>query len=169
MSEVPGVFPGSAARLRDRACLAAWFTSESYVWFTAFWGCCRLPWLLGRMPAGLAAVLRLDPLLAPGAGPGGGPLHQLPRHLSHISRLVTVIGTAGHGRYRHAPGRLRCKPRFARRPVAERRIRLAYVGRTPHIPESALDELIEANMVYPVITWWHGGKAVSATVEILTL
>jgi excisionase family DNA binding protein len=57
-----------------------------------------------------------------------------------------------------AAERLRCKPRFTRRLVAERRIRFVYVGRTPHIPESAIDEYIEAHTVYPVVVRWRGGK-----------
>ena len=54
--------------------------------------------------------------------------------------------------------RLRRKPRFTRRLVAERRIRFVYVGRTPYIPESALAEYIETNTVYPVSLRWHAGK-----------
>jgi excisionase family DNA binding protein len=57
-----------------------------------------------------------------------------------------------------AAERLRCKPRFTRRLVAERRIRFVYVGRTPQIPESAIDEYIEAHTVYPVVVRWRGGK-----------
>jgi excisionase family DNA binding protein len=57
-----------------------------------------------------------------------------------------------------AAERLRCKPRFTRRLVAERRIRFTYVGRTPHIPESAIAEYIEAHMVYPVSVRWRAGK-----------
>ena len=57
-----------------------------------------------------------------------------------------------------AAERLRRKPRFARRLVAERRIRFVYIGRTPHIPESAVDEYIEEHMVYPVVVRWHAGK-----------
>ena len=54
---------------------------------------------------------------------------------------------------------LRRKPRFARRLVAERRIRFVYVGRTPHIPVTAIDEYIEAHTVQPVVVRWRGGKA----------
>lgn len=54
--------------------------------------------------------------------------------------------------------RLRRKPRFARRLVAERRIRFVYIGRTPHIPESAVGEYIEEHMVYPAVVRWHAGK-----------
>jgi excisionase family DNA binding protein len=57
-----------------------------------------------------------------------------------------------------AAERLRRKPRFTRRLVAERRIRFVYVGRTPHIPESAIDEYIEAHTVHPVALRWQGGK-----------
>ena len=42
--------------------------------------------------------------------------------------------------------------------MAERRIRFVYIGRTPHIPESAVDEYIEEHMVYPVVVRWHAGK-----------
>lgn len=54
---------------------------------------------------------------------------------------------------------LRATPRFMRRLIAERRIRFVYVGRTPHIPESAIAEYIEEHTVHPVIVRWHGGKA----------
>ena len=45
---------------------------------------------------------------------------------------------------------LNVKPRFARRLIAERRIRFTHVGRHVRIPESALRELITAGMVEPV-------------------
>jgi excisionase family DNA binding protein len=54
---------------------------------------------------------------------------------------------------------LRRKPRFARRLVSERLIRFVYVGRTPYIPASAVDEYIEAHTVEPVVVHWRGGKA----------
>ncbi len=53
---------------------------------------------------------------------------------------------------------LRSTPRFIRRLIAERRIRFVYVGRTPHIPESAITEYIEGHMVYPVTVTWRAGK-----------
>ena len=53
---------------------------------------------------------------------------------------------------------LRATPRFMRRLIAERRIRFVYVGRTPHIPESAVAEYIEQHTVHPVVVRWHGGK-----------
>jgi excisionase family DNA binding protein len=53
---------------------------------------------------------------------------------------------------------LRATPRFIRRLIAERRIRFVYVGRTPHIPESAIAEYIEEHTVRPVIVRWHAGK-----------
>jgi excisionase family DNA binding protein len=53
---------------------------------------------------------------------------------------------------------LRATPRFIRRLIAERRIRFVYVGRTPHIPESAIGEYIEERTVYPVAVRWHAGK-----------
>ncbi|HEY1818925.1 MAG TPA: excisionase family DNA-binding protein [Trebonia sp.] len=53
---------------------------------------------------------------------------------------------------------LRTTPRFIRRLIAERRIRFVYVGRTPHIPESAIAEYIEQHTVRPVAVRWHAGK-----------
>jgi excisionase family DNA binding protein len=53
---------------------------------------------------------------------------------------------------------LRATPRFIRRLIAERRIRFVYVGRTPHIPESAIIEYIEEHTVRPVGVRWHAGK-----------
>ena len=53
---------------------------------------------------------------------------------------------------------LRATPRFIRRLIAERRIRFVYVGRTPHIPESAIAEYIEEHTVYPVTVRWRAGK-----------
>ena len=46
--------------------------------------------------------------------------------------------------------RLGTSERFPRRLVAERRIRFVRVGRHVRIPESALDEMIEAGTVEPV-------------------
>jgi excisionase family DNA binding protein len=54
---------------------------------------------------------------------------------------------------------LRCKPRFIRRLIAERRIRFVYVGRTPHIPEGALAEYIAEHTINPVTIRWRAGKA----------
>jgi len=45
---------------------------------------------------------------------------------------------------------LNVKPRFARRLIAERRIRFTHVGRHVRIPESAVHEFIQAGMVQPV-------------------
>ena len=56
---------------------------------------------------------------------------------------------------------LNTKPRFARRLVAERRIRFTRVGRHIRIPESALREFIDAGTVEPVNVRWHAGKAVA--------
>jgi excisionase family DNA binding protein len=53
---------------------------------------------------------------------------------------------------------LRSTPRFIRRLIAERRIRFVYVGRTPHIPESAITEYIKGHTVYPVTVTWRAGK-----------
>ncbi|WP_300614584.1 helix-turn-helix domain-containing protein [Trebonia sp.] len=44
---------------------------------------------------------------------------------------------------------LNVKPRFARRLIAERRIRFTHVGRHVRIPESAVREFIKAGMVEP--------------------
>ena len=54
---------------------------------------------------------------------------------------------------------LRAKPRFIRRLIAERRIRFVYIGRTPHIPESAIAEYIAEHTVCPVAVRWRAGKA----------
>lgn len=45
---------------------------------------------------------------------------------------------------------LNVKPRFARRLIAERRIRYTHVGRHVRIPESAVRYMIEAGMVEPI-------------------
>jgi excisionase family DNA binding protein len=47
--------------------------------------------------------------------------------------------------------RLGTSERFPRRLVAERRIRFVRVGRHVRIPESAIDEMIEAGTVEPVV------------------
>jgi excisionase family DNA binding protein len=54
---------------------------------------------------------------------------------------------------------LRSTPRFIRRLIGERRIRFVYVGRTPHIPESAIADYIAEHTVHPVIVRWRAGKA----------
>ncbi len=54
---------------------------------------------------------------------------------------------------------LRATPRFIRRLIAERRIRFVYVGRTPHIPESAIADYIVEHTVHPVTVRWRAGKA----------
>jgi excisionase family DNA binding protein len=58
-----------------------------------------------------------------------------------VDRLLTV---------NEAAELLNVKPRFARRLIAERRIRFTHVGRHVRIPESAVRELIQAGMVEPV-------------------
>jgi excisionase family DNA binding protein len=71
---------------------------------------------------------------------------------------------AAHDRlltYEEAAAMLNTKPRFARRLVAERRIRFTRVGRHVRIPESAVREFIEAGMVEPVQVRWRAGKAVA--------
>jgi excisionase family DNA binding protein len=57
-----------------------------------------------------------------------------------IDRLLTL---------EEAAAALGTKPRFARRLVAERRIRFTRVGRHVRIPESALRAFINAGMVEP--------------------
>ena len=47
--------------------------------------------------------------------------------------------------------RLGTTERFPRRLVAERRIRFVRVGRHVRIPESAVDELIQAGTVEPIV------------------
>ena len=54
---------------------------------------------------------------------------------------------------------LRATPRFIRRLIAERRIRFVYVGRTPHIPQSAIAEYITEHTVHPITVHWRAGKA----------
>jgi excisionase family DNA binding protein len=54
---------------------------------------------------------------------------------------------------------LRATPRFIRRLIAERRIRFVYVGRTPHIPQSAIADYITEHTVQPVTVRWRAGKA----------
>jgi excisionase family DNA binding protein len=63
--------------------------------------------------------------------------------------------------YEEAAAMLNTKPRFARRLVAERRIRFTRVGRHVRIPESAVREFIDAGMVEPVQVRWRAGKAVA--------
>jgi excisionase family DNA binding protein len=63
--------------------------------------------------------------------------------------------------YEEAAAMLNTKPRFARRLVAERRIRFTRVGRHVRIPESAVRQFIEAGMVEPVQVRWRAGKAVA--------
>ncbi len=63
--------------------------------------------------------------------------------------------------YEEAAAMLNTKPRFARRLVAERRIRFTRVGRHVRIPESAVREFIDAGMVEPVQVHWRAGKAVA--------
>ena len=55
---------------------------------------------------------------------------------------------------------LRATPRFIRRLIAERRIRFVYVGRTPHIPESAIADYIDRAHRSPghrPLAWRKGG------------
>lgn len=56
---------------------------------------------------------------------------------------------------------LNTKPRFARRLVAERRIRFTHVGRYVRIPESAVREFIATGIVEPIDVRWRAGKAVA--------
>jgi excisionase family DNA binding protein len=66
-----------------------------------------------------------------------------------IDRLLTL---------EEAADLLGTKLRFARRLIAERRIRFTHVGRHVRIPESALYEFINAGMVEPM-TATRKGKA----------
>ena len=59
-----------------------------------------------------------------------------------VERLLTCVEVAD---------RLGTSERFPRRLVAERRIRFVRVGRHVRIPESAVDEMIEAGTVEPVV------------------
>jgi excisionase family DNA binding protein len=52
-------------------------------------------------------------------------------------------------------------PSFARRLVAERKIRFVRVGRHVRIPESALAEYIAAGTVQPVTAWAHRRRRAS--------
>lgn len=60
-----------------------------------------------------------------------------------VDRLLTVA---------EAAELLSTSERFPRRLVEERRIRFVRVGRHVRIPESALNEFIEAGLVEPVST-----------------
>jgi excisionase family DNA binding protein len=50
---------------------------------------------------------------------------------------------------------------FARRLIAERKIRFVRVGRHVRIPESALAEYIAASTVQPVTAWSHRRRRAS--------
>jgi excisionase family DNA binding protein len=52
-------------------------------------------------------------------------------------------------------------PRFARRLIAERRIRYVKIGRYVRIPESALIEFVDSSTVQPVAVRvrWRNGRA----------
>jgi excisionase family DNA binding protein len=52
-------------------------------------------------------------------------------------------------------------PSFARRLIAERKIRFVRVGRHVRIPESALAEYIVAGTVQPVTAWAHRRRRAS--------
>lgn len=51
--------------------------------------------------------------------------------------------------------------RFARRLIAERRIRFVKVGRAVRIPESAIAEFVAAGTVDPVPVRWRRGQWVA--------
>ncbi len=57
--------------------------------------------------------------------------------------------------------RLGTAERFARRLIAERRIRFTKLGSHVRIPESALIEFIEAGMVEPITVQWSSGRVVA--------
>jgi excisionase family DNA binding protein len=59
-----------------------------------------------------------------------------------VERLLTCAEVAD---------RLGTSERFPRRLVAERRIRFVRVGRHVRIPESAVDEMIQAGTVEPIV------------------
>jgi excisionase family DNA binding protein len=63
-----------------------------------------------------------------------------------VSRRAERLLTCGEVAERLGTGE-----RFPRRLVAERRIRFVRVGRHVRIPESAVDELIRAGTVEPVV------------------
>ena len=63
-----------------------------------------------------------------------------------MSRRAERLLTCGE-----AADRLGTSERFSRRLVAERRIRFVRVGRHVRIPESAVDELIQAGTVEPIV------------------
>ena len=54
---------------------------------------------------------------------------------------------------------LRTTERFPRRLIAERRIRFVRIGRHIRIPESALQEFIDAGIVEPMTSTRRGGRA----------
>jgi excisionase family DNA binding protein len=51
--------------------------------------------------------------------------------------------------------------RFARRLIAERRIRFVKLGTHVRIPESAVREFIEEATVQPMEIRWHAGRVVA--------
>ena len=60
---------------------------------------------------------------------------------------------------REVADRLGTTERFPRRLVAERRIRFVRVGRHVRIPEGAVEELIRAGTVEPIVR--HRGRSVA--------
>jgi hypothetical protein len=74
----------------------------------------------------------------------------------HYRRLIETAWTLGYTQWAHCLGYgghfLTKSRRFSGR------IRFVYVGRTPHIPESAIMEYIEEHTVHPVTVRWHAGK-----------
>jgi excisionase family DNA binding protein len=67
-------------------------------------------------------------------------------------KMLTVV---------EAAARLNTSPRFPRRLIAERRIAFVRVGRHVRIPESALEELLQAGRVEPLAIRWRAGRAVA--------
>jgi excisionase family DNA binding protein len=51
--------------------------------------------------------------------------------------------------------------RFARRLIAERRIRFVRTGKGVRIPESAIREFVAAGTVEPIKVRWSGGRVVA--------
>jgi len=79
------------------------------------------------------------------AGAVGGVEQVSARGVVVVARRVERLLTCGE-----VADRLGTSERFPRRLLAERRIRFVRVGRHVRIPESAVDEMIEAGTVEPV-------------------
>jgi len=69
-----------------------------------------------------------------------------------MERLLTVY---------EAADALGTSVRFPRRLIAERRIRFVRIGRLVRIPESALEEFVQAGTVDPLAVRWRNGHVVA--------